>query len=277
VDVGENLKAMWADFDAARPSLDLDNPEIHGASPFLWLLSIRRELFGWWYDLRNLFIRPLLYAPLPPDDPWERYLCAALTQRILNYFIPRRMGINNPEIALKMNGIEFLGYAVYLPGGIGYHSWAGFYLSGSDPLKDAIYMDPWWNQKWDDDASKFDYGYKKQFTKFTLTAIVMATELVLIGRAIYGAVQLRQGLFLNVPTFEDVLFWLKNIVRDIARWLAIILTGEQFVLSIDRNLEWKGCFDGESRYENNNELRLFEYYKNELLGKPLPPINTEPW
>jgi hypothetical protein len=49
------------------------------------------------------------------------------------------------------------------------------------------------------------------------------------------------------------------------------------VLSIDRNLEWKGCFDGESRYENNNELRLFEYYKNELLGKPLPPINTEPW
>ena len=277
VDVGENLKAMWADFDAARPSLDLDNPEIHGASPFLWLLSIRRELFGWWYDLRNLFIRPLLYAPLPPDDPWERYLCAALTQRILNYFIPRRMGIKNPDSALKMNGIEFLGYAVYLPGGIGYHSWAGFYLSGSDPLKDAIYMDPWWNQKWDDDASKFDYGYKKQFTKFTLTAILVATELVVIGRAIYGAVQLRQGLFLNVPTLEDVLFWMKNIVKDIAKWLAGILTGEQFVLSIDRNLEWKGCFDGESRYENNNELRLFEYYKNELLGKPLPPINTEPW
>jgi hypothetical protein len=74
-----------------------------------------------------------------------------------------------------------------------------------------------------------------------------------------------------------VLFWLKNIVRDIAKWLAGILTGEQFVLSIDRNLEWKGCFDGESRYENNNELRLFEYYKNELLGKPLPPINPEKW
>ena len=277
VDVGANLKAMWADFESARPSLDLDNPEIHGDSPILWLLAVRRELFGWWYDLRNLIIRPLVYGPLPSDDPWEKYLCSALTQRILRYFVPRRMGVNNPETALKMNGIEFLGYGVYLPGGIGYHSWAGMYLSGSDPLKDAIYMDPWWNQEWDDDASKFDYGYKKQLTKFTLTAVLLSVEIVLIGRALIAAFQLRPGLILNPPTFEEVMIWLKNILKDFAKWMAGVLTGEQFLLSIDKNHEWMGIFQGESRYDNNNELRLFEYFTNELLGKPLPPINPEKW
>jgi len=78
------------------------------------------------------------------------YLCSDIAGRIINFGMGQRFGQHNPESAMRMNGIEFASYQLSILGYYGLHNMFGIHPSGTDVAEDPRFIDPWWNQRFDD-------------------------------------------------------------------------------------------------------------------------------
>ncbi|MBK1720280.1 hypothetical protein [Thiocystis violacea] len=146
VSVGSNVLSFLRDLEDKAPSLRLTNPEFQHrsalgrAADYLWPDST----LGLLYNFRSMLAEKLGY-PAPPE--WNAYVCGELARRLLHWAMERRYGYGGYgiETSLKMNGIELGEYTFnHL------HDFFGFNLSGNDPWAEAKFIDPWWNQAFDD-------------------------------------------------------------------------------------------------------------------------------
>ncbi len=78
------------------------------------------------------------------------YICGNYSTRIYEWMLTRRFGriiSVDPDTLLCMNGIDLNEYSMWSLGPITHH-FAGFHLSGADPMEDPRFIDPWWRQDW---------------------------------------------------------------------------------------------------------------------------------
>jgi hypothetical protein len=215
LNIKENLDRMISTFMVDKDSLDLNNKEFTENLIGLELLALlRAEVRGPWYNLRNMAVTAFTFGQyqMDADHPWERYTCSSYSLRLLRYFLKRRHGTIDPEIALWMNGIEFCSYGIYVRGFGGAHSWMGFHLSGTKFDEEPIFMDPWWRQEWDDQACTDDYGYKKQNAKAIAVSALVIAEVALIAYYAWPYIKSAcQYAYTEIPTLRTVVDYIKNL------------------------------------------------------------------
>ena len=146
ISVGHNVLDYISDIQANANALQLTNPEfqhsstIGKAADYLWPDGTLGLLYNFRWDAAKF-----VGYPMPPE--WGHYVCGELAKRLLNWSMERRYGYGRYTIdtSLKMNGIELGEYTFnHL------HDFFGFNLSGNDAWKEAKFIDPWWNQTFDE-------------------------------------------------------------------------------------------------------------------------------
>ncbi len=150
ISVGRNVLEFLKDLEANANALQLTNPQfqhtslIGEAADYLWPDST----LGLLYNFRGTMSEAAEKVSdwkTPPE--WKQYVCGELAKRLLHWSMQRRFGYGRYtfEVAQRMNGIELGEYAFnHL------HDFFGFNLSGNDPWKETKFIDPWWNQAFDD-------------------------------------------------------------------------------------------------------------------------------
>jgi hypothetical protein len=160
IDVGKNVRSMLNDLKDAASSLALNNPEFEDGSPamgmvYKMLKMPSRRILGLLYNFRDHYYNFKSYKDELLDDKstplaypeLHIYTCGELCDRILHWASKRRCGKENPESSLSMNGIE-LGRYVFSK----LHDFFGLHMSGSDIYEDPRFIDPWWNQRFDENV-----------------------------------------------------------------------------------------------------------------------------
>jgi hypothetical protein len=223
INVKQNGAELFAALNEASDSLQLTNPEWEGASTPMAAESPKWDRTGsgaYWvdaiipdkcrgpvYNLRNCFGPPFLKGA-PPRE-WSTWLCGEYSERIINWLLSRRHGKQDPQTALRMNGLEVSQYAV-----AGVHDWCGVHLSGVGASDDPIFIDPWWTQTWGEES--VGYGWHQQEIRLIFAhAYVLSPHLALIVRALL----IRAG----IKILPQALFKLKEHVRAL---IATLLSGQ---------------------------------------------------
>ncbi|MGV8120466.1 MAG: hypothetical protein AB2L14_11960 [Candidatus Xenobiia bacterium LiM19] len=163
INIAQNLREMLQAFQAAAPALNLNNPEFADGSPDTGIVfrilrgpwQTTRRIPGLLYNVRDLLanhkshIKQTVFRQTAtvPYPQYQTYTCGELSPRIITWAIHRRFGTDVPEDALAMNGIEEAHYA-FAP----IHLIFGFHLSSEPPGHDPRFIDPWWNQRVDENV-----------------------------------------------------------------------------------------------------------------------------
>lgn len=186
ISVGRNLLEFLTAVQSSAKALRLTNPEFQHSSTFgkaadyLWPDGTLGLLYNFRWDLSKFFKVP---NPMPPE--WNDYVCGELAMRLLDWAMQRRYGYGQYTLdtALKMNGIELGEYAFnHL------HDFFGFNLSGNDPWKDAKFIDPWYNQTFDDQVV-LSLGEERVKLAAAITFLISAAAMVIlfIGKPLAAA------------------------------------------------------------------------------------------
>jgi hypothetical protein len=142
--VGGNLQQLLSELYHGRrsPALDLENPAfaLDNASSV--------------YKMVEFVIPDFVCGPATNLASWvssrqERYTCGELAKRVNDWTTKRKFmpGPDDPRRYSVMNGIDYDSYwMIFVPV---IHNFAGIYLAGMDKDDDPRFVDPWWNQAWD--------------------------------------------------------------------------------------------------------------------------------
>lgn len=280
INVKENMAEMVAALDANASVLDLTNHEwqTYSLTGMFGILLARRECRGTIYNAREWIVTKYCERKgIPVPDEFRKYVCGAYSKRLRRYLIGRRNGTASPETALKMNGFEGCQY-VLDP----IHDWFGFHLSGTTPVQEPIFIDPWWTQEWNIDEIKDNYGFKMQSARFTAVLTLLLAELVLLGRFLWWMVRAGwKGFGLIYPlelSLADVYVILMELAKKWGWHLANILQNlATWYLQTPSNQDSQ-LFDDDLNYARFSELGLFESFKDSLLQTvPAPQQKIENW
>ena len=135
INVGQNIHTLLSDFLDSADSLKLNNP--------------------YWKDsLCPYHLRGPVWNLICRADSSKPYVCHWLRERIMGWLTDRSLygeggGVEKIESMMDMNGIEYQ-YCSFTP----FHVWANLFLSGTDQIKAAKALDPWWEQRWVDPSLK---------------------------------------------------------------------------------------------------------------------------
>ncbi len=190
VDVGYNLARLLADVYEGRSSADLNlnNPEWNDER-----FGVVRRALG------RLFFADWMCGPVQNmADGGGTFSCGQYSARIYRYLFTRRFLCANrscnPESLALMNGIEANQYSMYMIANITHH-YAGIHLSGSSPVHDPRFFDPWWAQNWD--RPEYRTGLLTRGNERSLmlrsgayvvsTVVAAACAVIVAGRLVGGA------------------------------------------------------------------------------------------
>ncbi len=279
INVKQNGAELMAALDRASGKLNLTNTYWERSYlPFLADVFIKKQCRGplynlissvckLWYD-QNISGRSL-------PEAWTDYTCGSYSVRIRDWIGDRRHGKSEPKTALAMNGIEFCQYT--LPA---VHDWAGIHLSGIKVNEEPIFIDPWYEQEWNENATGSRFGFKMQAAKLLATHTLLFSQfLVLVGIIYKIILALVVGeQFIVVPRLWQIKDILAYVWKDRV-WPALGLlstSGSYFGMGADtrHNIQ----YDDQYNYINYFEIKLFNEYLEDLKNrKPLPTINVIPW
>ncbi|MBL9146986.1 MAG: zinc ribbon domain-containing protein [Verrucomicrobiaceae bacterium] len=209
ISVGHNLLEFLNEIQANAKSLRLTNPEfqhsstLRNAADYLWPDGTLGLLYNFRWDIAKI-----VGHPMPPE--WNDYVCGELAKRLLEWAMQRRYGYGQYSLntAAKMNGIELGEYAFnHL------HDFFGFNLSGNDPWKDAKFIDPWWNQTFDDQVV-LSLAEERVKLAAAITFLISAAALI--------------ALFLGKPLVAAVTRFGPSIITTFRAWITAKLKGMPF-------------------------------------------------
>lgn len=182
INIAQNLRDMLNACKADKDTIRTDNPEYAEGSSSMGsiatILSVpSRRILGPINNLYEISVNGI--DPVAPAHPELRtYVCTELSVRILDWATMRRFGQNNhPETSLTMNGIEFAPYVFTKA-----HYMCGFHLSGDPLTRDPRFIDPWWNQRFDDNVI---LTYRNEVINITYAGSLMSTMAFAFFEIIY--------------------------------------------------------------------------------------------
>lgn len=179
IDVGANVtQLLEAIHDQQNSTLNLNN---NCFTPSMLDIVIPNEMSGAYTNIRHEF----------GNTDWDEYICGNYSARIFEWMAMRRFGNSTSCDAAPfsvMNGIEIDQYAMWWVGPVSHH-FAGFHLSGTGPLDDPRFIDPWWRQEWRDQSRRQLAGLQTRNTeRFLLVASIgYVVALVSAVGALLGA------------------------------------------------------------------------------------------
>jgi hypothetical protein len=276
INIEENGAAMFAALISDADKLDLNNPEWDQRQNF-WSLALLNKIIlpdfrGPIYNMRRAVYLLLLGEANTPFQ-YRHYSCGDYSLRIRSYLQQRRHV--EARTALRMNGLEVCSFKIPKA-----HDWAGIYLSGMDPAKDPIFIDPWYEQRWSDKATRANYGYKYQAVRFMVACSGAIAELYLVGRFIWQCMHVWRGQAI-VPSLAEVTTALKKVAAELklkvtALRLEISGGGQSWkVMKPNRSVPEQ---DAHLDYIFERELDLFDQYCAELKETDsLPPVKAVKW
>jgi len=206
IDIRANGARLFSELTRDRDALQLDNPEIKDWTSVF--TAVPWGCKGMFYNLRYQFYAS--FSNVPDDDPLSRYRCGHYCERILTWLLKRRHGANAAETALMMNGIECMQYGIAAA-----HTFSGIYLSGNGPHDDPLFVDPWWEQAWNERV----FGWGKEITLMVSAVAIVASSMVLIARLLIIAVRAISRL---LPKFTGST---PEVIKFIQDWLVRIYSG----------------------------------------------------
>ena len=168
IDVGANGREYLSQLTANAARLELGNPAMRSRSrigDWLWPDSLSGPL-------NNL-------CALIGKGPPEHYTCGQLRDRIWKYTIERRFS-SDPELAAKMNGLDFGKYEI-----APIHVYFGLNPAGTE---DPYFIDPWWDQAFNPD--KVVLTYTSEVTKLgaCVTLLLAGGAAILVAMGVTGTV-----------------------------------------------------------------------------------------
>jgi len=183
ISVGRNVLDFLSAIESSAQSLDLTNPEFQNLHTTL-LGKAADYLYpdgalGFLYNFRDDVAKFFGY-PRPPE--WQHYVCEAMARRLLDWSLERRYGEGRFtfDTSLKMNGIEVGRYTFN-----NLHVFFGFNLSCNDPWQEAKFIDPWWNQAYDNQVV-LSLNEERVKLLATITYLISASALIILflGKAL---------------------------------------------------------------------------------------------
>lgn len=214
----------WKDISEPANLVDFVIPDsVRGA-----LLNTMAQLLRWlhsaivddrgerriFFDI-DLAIIERLEMNLPPlIARLERHRCSDISYRICEFALQRRFGADDPETAARMTGLEFAEYGLFFRGievatgeQQGVHVFFGLHLSGDAIMRDPRFIDPWWNQQFDE---KVVLTWSSMRVKFLATLTFLLLYVVPVLMALFYGVMAILG-FLKSPAAV--------VARKIAPWM----------------------------------------------------------
>jgi len=265
VNIAENGAAMISALNAAAGALDMTNREWQD-STLMWGLDvlIKRECRGFIYNLREMGYS-FFYGAENCPEAYRRYVCGAYSQRLRRFLLDRRHGRQDPRTALAMNGMECCQYTLEYAG-FGVHDWCGIHLSGSTPVQDPIFIDPWHIQEWDSSFFQDNFGFQKQTAYLLLEVTFLISEAIVIGGYLARFLA-RYAPTLQPPpsTAEVMKFFMSKIREKIWPTLAILAGGGTWWASSASNNDAL-CFDDNFNYSFYSEVELLQRLRDHWLN-----------
>ena len=219
INVKANGAQLFSALNQASGSLELTNPEWEqgdsAASWVDWLIPDRCR--GVVYNARNLLAPAFLEGPVPSE--WSRWVCGAYSERITDWLLARRHGKQEPAQALSMNGLEVCQYTA-----AGFHDWCGIHLSGTDVNADPVFIDPWWEQSWGEDAA--GYGWAQQEIRMVASLTFLVVEWAPLASHILRSLArpaIKLADWVARKVLPEVLFAIK---QKVSAWVAGLVSGQ---------------------------------------------------
>lgn len=294
INVKDNGSRLFSDLNSASGSLQLTNPEWEQAGTAAYWVDwiIPKKCRGPVYNVRNCLASLVLNEPPPVE--WSTWLCGHYSERITDWLLARRHGKSDPNTALRMNGLEV---CQYIAGGSstesGLHDWCGLHLSGNDVNEDPIFIDPWWEQSWGEEAA--GYGWAQQ----EIRGVASLTFLV-VESAPIAAFVCRAAAAVAMRAAQKVAPTVLPIVRrKLAELIARLTSGNGSVrpntvraviaaatavgaylyqrFCIGASCHRPTCFDDHFNYRSYDQKQLLEELKDAVPGVPEPIAPCEAW
>lgn len=238
INVERNISTLLSDLLRDADSLNLNNPFWKGlmdACPYTMRGAIT--------NFSSIFVTAL-----------EPYVCKQLRARIINWLLSRSLYLKGDDPTkiqsmIKMNGIEYEQYEI-----AGWHVWAGIFPSGLT-IKDAKALDPWWEQRWNDDSLRNHENlitvYTELNTKLSERGLSVATISAIIAGVLavaYVVVALAAALGVKVAVVA--------VVNYITKWLAGTGGGAAYI-NMKEGVDKTSAINNEDGTKKNYQINWF--------------------